>query len=447
MRRIEKLEKIKLPKNEQGQVELEFHLNRLNHAGKRDNQVELIRQIRKYILITPLFGGGAEPGVTDPVSAISGKAVRGHLRFWWRATRGGRFGDDLVKLREAEDELWGAPSTKDHDKPSQVQIAIEVTNAGKDDQPFDAVPKPRGRGLKAEPRRGSQVPPYVAFPLQPDNDALQREGKVELKSVRAGVEFTLEISFPKPKDGDAKAAEIKAGVEAALWAWETFGGIGARTRRGFGALSLISINDDAQLSALPPSNNVEQWIQQGLNRHVSTGQWPPNVPHLSRQTQMKVTGSQASPVVAWQRLINKLEAFRQFRKGNRFGKSLWPEADAIRRLVNDSSATGKFPRAVFGLPIVFHFQKQNDPEDAMLVGWEHDRLASPLILRPLICAGNQAVGLAVILVAPLTPPGGLILENEVGDDPVTSTLTPAEAAAILPLKGQTDVLGAFLKTL
>src|SRR4051794_27912637 len=89
-----------------------------NLAVKKND--DIIKQVRRYKLITPLFGGGVEPGVNDDVTLISGKAIRGHLRFWWRATRGGQFAGDLKKMKEIEDMIWGAASTKDNPCPSQV---------------------------------------------------------------------------------------------------------------------------------------------------------------------------------------------------------------------------------------------------------------------------------------------------------------------------------------
>ena len=66
---------------------------------------------RKYELITPLFGGGVEAGKNDNITPISGKVIRGHLRFWWRATRGGQFNGDLEAMKAREAEIWGAAST------------------------------------------------------------------------------------------------------------------------------------------------------------------------------------------------------------------------------------------------------------------------------------------------------------------------------------------------
>src|SRR5712692_5047904 len=72
-----------------------------------------ITQQREYELITPLFGGGVEPGFADPVTVVRATEIRGQLRFWWRAMRGGNpnFDGELRKMKQVEDLIWGAAST------------------------------------------------------------------------------------------------------------------------------------------------------------------------------------------------------------------------------------------------------------------------------------------------------------------------------------------------
>jgi CRISPR-associated protein Cmr1 len=385
--------------------------------------IPLMTQVRRYKLITPLFGGGVEPGIADPVTLIRGSEIRGHLRFWWRATRGGQFNGDLRAMKEAEDLLWGAASTAQKPRPSQVQIAVEITNRGEEEQPFQT---------KTHAFPGWRDLAYAAFPLQ------ESQGKVQV-----GVMFTLTLTFPQSQQSE---------VEAALWAWETFGGIGARTRRGFGALR--------NLDADPPqANAMEQFIRKGLQCHTVDGTWPNGVPHLTPHLRLKITAAHPDPRAAWEYLIRRLKNFRQSRypgaAPNRPGRSKWPEPDAIRRLTGQRdprhskvhSQVDKFPRAAFGLPIVFHFKDQGDPDDTVLQGREHNRLASSLILRPLACAGGQAVGLALILEGSSLPPGGLVLKDAPHDPTVQAELTQQEAQTIPPLGGNTNVLQAFLDTL
>jgi CRISPR-associated protein Cmr1 len=117
-----------------------------NNLVSKDSQGNVTLHIeRKYELITPLFGGGVEAKKNDDITLISGKTIRGHLRFWWRATRGGQFGggtEGLKRMKEREAEIWGAASTPDKLSPSRVQI--EVYNISKKDieYPYRSKSKP-----------------------------------------------------------------------------------------------------------------------------------------------------------------------------------------------------------------------------------------------------------------------------------------------------------------
>jgi CRISPR-associated protein Cmr1 len=88
---------------------------------------KMIVETREYELITPLFGGGVEPNTPDPVTTIRATEIRGHLRFWWRATRGGQFAT-IEELKAKEDEIWGTAAKFDKDGkaygPSPVSISV-----------------------------------------------------------------------------------------------------------------------------------------------------------------------------------------------------------------------------------------------------------------------------------------------------------------------------------
>ena len=105
---------------------------------------------------------------------------------------------------------------------------------------------------------------------------------------------------------------------------------------------------------------------------------------------------------AWKQAVKYLQMFRQGigvgrdpgkknEKGEVSpGRSRWPEPDSIRTIVATSSkkhspihnARISFPRAAFGLPIVFKFKddRQGDPHQTQLMPVDGERLASPLIL-------------------------------------------------------------------
>lgn len=410
---------------------------------------KVITQVREYELITPLFGGGVFPMEADPVTLIRGAEIRGQLRFWWRACRAGHFDGNLAVMKEAENKLWGTASTHDEDAilySRTVQIVVEIISAGNPVKPFTLSRNNYGNNSYRE-NRESNVSTYAAFPLQPDDKELKKP-LPELKEVRSDVKFQLTITYP---------ADRQQEIDAALWAWETFGGIGARTRRGFGALRLLMIDNQPNVDL--PYNHTEMraWVTKKLVLFVEDGKTPDGLPHLSKNIQLELTPPTQSPMRAWNNLIERLRAFRQARTKGTAGRSLWPEADAIRAITGRGSLHGppvkKFPRAAFGLPIIFHFKdnRSGDPQDTTLQGpvGEIERLASPLILRPFVCKSNQAVGLALILEGSRPIPRQLTL-SEKGKNlpfPVEEQLTRDEAKAIHILNNETDVLKAFMKSL
>lgn len=435
----------------------------------------LMVEERTYTLITPLFGGGVEPQQADPITVVRASEVRGQLRFWWRATRGGRFGGDLAQMKLVEDLLWGAASNKTLSRPSMIQVEIKPLQRGQDAELFRMVEKIDDQGrtrVKAESQR--IVPDYAAFPLQPPEGSTMA---TKMRSVRIDVSFQLRLTLPKQWDAEANRLLQKhnitlpppmSEVAAALWAWETFGGVGARTRRGFGALCCISEGYDRPQKS--DRETVHTWVQAKLDEHVLAGTWPTHVPHLSHTTQFKATTPKDHAQTAWEDLIERLKNFRQRRYSGRKGhpgRSKWPEPDTIRRITRQNSRnhapthpTHAFPRAAFGLPIVFTFKDRDkghptnrnaDPRTTVLQGnpgklMPYDRLASRLILRPLCCADKKSVGLATILAGPTEPPHGLLLKDAPLHPLVSSALTTA-TANFDPLNGQTDILYAFLQSL
>lgn len=420
---------------------------RKNNHGE-EPVVDMITQVREYELITPLMGGGVEAGYVDLELPVNAKAIRGHLRFWWRATRGGQY-PTIAKLRESEINLWGGASTPKANQDSLVQLQVGVTNKG---NKFVNLPDREGNSAPLwHPSKSDYG--YLAFPLKDKKSDAQ---------VLEKVSFTLAVTHPK---------SVAAEINAALWAWETFGGIGARTRRGFGAPHLKSMKVGGQVVVMPALNDARKHIENGLKDHlVQNGKWPDGVPHLSSDSAAYVViDGFDEPLAAWRCLIKELKRFRQDRfpqdSGGKFGRSKWPEPDAIRHDTRHSqrhrpnpAVPRKFPRAEFGLPIIFQFKEDDvrdkDPETTTLEGAKHNRLASRVILRPLKLANGRAVALATVLEAPAAPPGGLVLKTLKGEfkdgttaKPVSSLLTVSEAARIQPLNSNPNVIGAFLRRL
>ena len=287
----------------------------------------------KCELITPMYGGGVTAGEVDRAMPIRASALRGQLRFWWRLlNKGGHSSEDLFR---AERDLWGGIG-REGPKASMVGVRVACD--------------PADMHLKRKSEL-TGFPGYALILDAGDDPILLQQGH----------SFDVVISFDDQL-GDKQRQQV---VECLRW-WASFGGVGARTRRGLGAVRVRS--DDA---ALQPVTSEET---------KKLGGW-------------LVIGRLINEQQAWADAVGVLQSFRQgvgvgrARGSKGPGHSNWPEADAIRslpkkgRAASTAGGSAFFPRAAFGLPIVFQFKGESKLNDT-LEGEDHERMASPLILRP-----------------------------------------------------------------
>lgn len=365
-----------------------------------------------------------DAGIPDLRQPISAKSIRGQLRFWWRATRAAQF-KSVAEMKAFEDWMFGCAAQdgkKDDTKEtrlaqSRVQIVVHVKPATEKDlvQAFDQNNRYKPTG---------KVPDYIAFPLNPSEQE-QKQGKSP-KPVLGRCEFSLVIYF-RHAEKDGKKLEVE--LAAAFWAWETFGGVGARTRRGFGAIERTDIK-------------IASWqnhIQQGFKNHVVSGTAPATVPYLLPK--YKVINK------SWAELIKKYKTFRQGTPNDR--KALgWTEAKNIRGIMQNRAAKRLlFARGQMGMPIIFHFKdaprgQTPEPKDTILNPIEKERLASPIILRPL----DQNNSVAVLLESNLQIQKAQLRRKD--DKKLLAEVelqpTASEANSIRPLNDNTNLLEALL---
>jgi CRISPR-associated protein Cmr1 len=316
-------------------------------AKLRKQQIKLTIRV-----ITPLFGGGvaineAAPHQKEPdsITLLRGSAIRGQLRFFWRATCGARMAN-RDQMRKEEARIFGAAS-----EPGALALRIEDVQ------------------LNSQPVSPPKAVEYATFPLRPDQD---HRGMQVGSLTKVGGTARLVLSFPK---------DMTEHVGLALDAWLLFGGVGGRTRRF-------------------------------ARSRRESGQTP--------------------------------------------GRSYWPEADALRFTVTGVFAkkhrerlilVDKFPRGMFGMPIIFHFkdEKLGDPKDHTLNPKGNERMASPVIIRPYALKDGYGC-LALVLQDQNRQELPLALTDKSKRiSAVTGELTQAEAQAIGPLAGERDPLSAFLQ--
>lgn len=371
----------------------------------------VIRETFKIELVTPLFGGGVEPGCNDPDTLIRPSSVRGHLRFWWRATRGARFAQ-TKDLREQEGRIWG--TTKN---PSQVTVEVVDTEVFKENQRRWATHRRVDGRVKSVPQpEDRSFPMYALFPFQGETEKTRHGYEVvkhpSVVTWKAG--FVLRISWPKPilgKEAERLGQDISLDVKAAVWAWVNFGGLGARTRRGCGALY-------SQKCSPTEQTNIQDWYVSKLKEfdipvHGSAKEWPTLPPKLLIMRR-KSTGFEA-----WQRSVALMQTFRQGPNigrnpgsGGKPGRSRWPEPESIREISNEQNKLSQrpsnqkqrhesipvryFPRGEFGMPIIFEIRNE-DLKPTLQPDENISRMASPVILKPLALSQSMALSMIVCL--------------------------------------------------
>lgn len=346
-------------------------------------------ETRTYRFLTYVMGGGVRiqehQKLSDPVTPVRAASIRGQLRFWWRACNPSQC-QTVEELRVREAEIWGATS-------QASRVITEV---------IELPPLPRTVEVYEYNDKGNLTPcrgmgeiAYGAFPLQPDQDAKKRHEKPGALFDFGASRFSVRFTYPE---------DLKKDVQAALWAWETFGGLGGRTRRGFGAIQRIGSPGE-----LPPRIEAELSKYSGNSRIAHVPSLAGHHFAVSKETSQDALQAWTAGLGILQRIRQKPGFGRVESSGSRQpGRSLWPEPDEIRRLTGDASPTHKsprvavqrFPRAAFGMPIVFHFKDKGDPEMKPLhvQPAEAERWASPLIIRP-VADGNRFRTAALVLAS------------------------------------------------
>ena len=360
-----------------------------------------VEETRSYELITPLLGGGAKVNSPDSETVVRVSQIRGFLRFWWRATRGAQYAS-VAELKAAEAAIWGGSNGTSMRASGIGLELLSVFHGNEIELDVDIYPEIPSR--KAEKQKISSKDSELSYVLFPLRDKTQ----VRLWK---NVQFSLRFRF---------RTDLKPDLEAALWAWEMFGGVGARTRRGLGAVMLTHI-DDVSVKVLNRTD-ISSHLLAESNKHVYSRGALKGLPRLSSALHLgqynsddasvgMASVSYVSPMRAWHAAVKHYQSYRQTRHssvGSSFpGESIWPDANALRRLAGVSERTKNqyqtvphLPKAQLGLPIEVSFPKAKfdgftDRVKFSITSTE-DRHASPLIFRPYPVQGGYVVLLLII---------------------------------------------------
>lgn len=362
-----------------------------------------------YSLTTPLFSAGAvqdEPELRLP-------SFKGVLRFWWRALAWSRFQGDLQRIREEESRTFGSPGK---DGQSALLMRIVVENRG--------TRLRRGEYLVRNLRPGGpaahpQGVYYLGYGLVQGGG--QQMGCIQRAALCPPLRFTVEMLVRKNKISDASFETL---IDA-LKAIGLMGGMGARSRRGFGSLTLnrltVGSHGSENVSDLwQPPASVDQ-LREALARFSVAGA-PRRFPEYTALSpfarSVVVTSSTTKePLRLLDQIGLELMLYRGWGRngqvaGRRSERRFKEDHDLMLEL---KESVRTHPRRIaFGLPHNYRFSslsKAEKPNRSVRPvgppGKKLYRRASPLFIHIHLC-GTTPVGVLTFLPARFLPAGSKV---------------------------------------
>jgi CRISPR-associated protein Cmr1 len=343
-----------------------------------------------FRVTTPMFCGGAN-GQNAELRAASFKGV---LRFWWRACAWPRYRGDLEQIRKAEANLFGSPETGQ----SRVWLRLDL-RAEPSKRPGDKVLKPAGVkylgfGLSASDRSkvrgggerdGGRAEPGRGRRGQERRDCLAESFDLQVRLLYRGVD----------------PADIES-LEQAVTALGMVGGMGARSRRGFGSLTLTTLQlagEDRPVPATPEDlDAMVGGLYSGAPMHL------PGYTAFSGQSRHLVLQcDKADATEVLNQLGMEYAGYRRRERGGWRSEKLGDDYTIAVR----GQPPGVHPKRIaFGLPL--NVSRKKKPVEPV----EHTRRASPLMFH-IHQFDSRAVAVVSFLPARFLPKGqsAVILAN------------------------------------
>ncbi|NLU33512.1 MAG: type III-B CRISPR module RAMP protein Cmr1 [Wolinella succinogenes] len=352
-----------------------------------------------FRIVTPMFLGDWEQGVGDGIRPPS---VKGALRFWWRAlnwkTAIKQSNNDENKalkwLHKEEARLFGAAAGENGG--GQGVFLLKVTQQ---------------EMLKETPK------------LQPGQQYLAGQGLWHFRNgllrqcIARDQKFDIEIRFSnKTNDADKK------NIGNAILIFGLLGGLGSRARKGFGSLSLESIEGVGDFAI--PSN--EQEYKSAIKNLVTSDieELPPFTA-FSKKTRIDISQKGRDAFTVLNEIGRQMQMYRSYGH-NRNGVHIVDSKPAEQNFKNDHDAMLNFSRnntllfvprrTVFGMPHNYFFSstkanieffpklKPSDDSGRRASPLdESGRRASPLFIHIHKFSNGESIGVQALIPSTFLP--------------------------------------------
>ncbi len=322
-----------------------------------------------YELVTPAFLEGFSP--ESPSVRLRESSLKGVLRFWWRALAYSYYEGQLARIHNHDMAIFGSPRSQSSllFLPCTATTPLHVKD--------DAFPPSRYPGMKylgygLGGSRGAKNIPYIAAPWR----------------------FTMTIISRQPFDPLVLDAVKVLGL---------IGGIGRRTRRGFGSLHIIDIKQNGDTIWQGP-RTVADFMQtwRHVLSHVSSNSdaLPPYTA-FSNKTALYLLDQRSTLCPLWDDIGSRFQNYRRWGPQGRSGtlpaeRNFPDDHDLMRQVLNGQKVDHAPRRSIFGLPHNYFFRAEKEKVSVKGSTPGRERRASPLFFHFGRLAEDTYVAMAAI---------------------------------------------------
>ncbi len=338
-----------------------------------------------YRVVTPMFCGGADPERAE----LRLSSFKGVLRYWWRALAWAECEGNLKLIRKREEALFGSTGE------GQSLVTMRL---GEDTDYLKRVQKTKNsRSTTAPtlegPRFGAGAR-YLGY-------GIAHTGKLSRRYVHAPFEFEVRMRVRNPTGRGNKFDPVNPDLlllQDALIVMGVFGGMGAKSRKGYGSLVLRSLTVDGgrRWDAPRSESDLEDRIERLLRRRNGNEALPKYTAFSAKSRYVLVSSGSNQPLELLNLIGRELVRYRSW---GRNGRILKGKEESERNFPHDhdlmkrkGGRPNKHPcRIAFGLP-----HNYGRDQIYQVVPAHFDRRASPLFIHIHECDGKPVAVLSFL---------------------------------------------------
>ncbi|MGZ5027285.1 MAG: type III-B CRISPR module RAMP protein Cmr1 [Methylobacter sp.] len=330
-----------------------------------------------FKIVTPMFMSGADQGIAE----LRPPSIKAVIRFWWRALAYSRFNGDLAALANLEKELFGSTERA-------ASIIIRISSRSR------TVATPKNAVHQSfKVLSGAR---YLGYGLMDAFDGRNTEaGKLQRPCInhnqRLIVNFISKSDIPQEFVDAIKLTGL-------------LGGLGSRSRKGFGSLTLDKLTLDKESIWTKPQDTkaYKSSLSVLLNGIDSITEEPP-FSAFSKLTRIDCLQQGTDPIRLLHVFGQQMQRYRSWGKDNRVNgeeseQNFQADHHWYRRLGDYRNSDFHPRRVVFGLP---HNYSQNPSDN--VTSTEHDRRAGPLLVHVHEYGPERYALISIVLRAKFLP--------------------------------------------